>query len=144
VMRQRASLSRTLALSSALLIGSNDAAAESSPVKYPRVIATVPDAFRGSWDEQIGDRCEGREPRYMLFARQFWEFEVDSNIRRVRLLDPSTIEIVAVTDPDEAGSADRFTITFRLADRGRGLIHPGNPRMIFRRCPHGSRDARPG
>jgi len=111
------------------------ATAANAAGRYPFALNHVPQAFRGSWDEKTDDRCEGREPRYMLVARQFWEFEVDSDIRRVRMVDPTTIEITAVTDPDIVGTAERFSVRFRIVDHGRGLIHPDNPRMIFRRCP---------
>jgi len=127
-------LSRRLALALVSCAVACSAAAGAAK-QYPRVLANVPLAFRGSWDEKIDDRCAAREARYMLTAKEFWEFEVDSDIRRVRLLDPATLEIVAVTDPDIAGSAERFTLRFRIVDHGRALIHPEDPKMIFRRCP---------
>src|SRR5437773_506602 len=33
---------------------------------YPLFQSTIPKAFRGSWDEIISDKCEGREPRFWL------------------------------------------------------------------------------
>lgn len=117
---------RPLLLLLALLLGADPAAAQrNAPLR------TIPPAFHGGWDETPGG-CQGFEPRFSITARDIWNFEVQWQVRRVRRLSRTQIEI-ATRHVDHEGrlTADRQTWRFRLVDNGRAIAGYGE---TFRRC----------
>ena len=90
------------------------------PAGYPRTVRQVPPAFHGGWDELTD--CAGREPRVTITADGFYDFEVRWQVREVRLLSPTEIDIVTHFDDPERGVTDEEEVwTIRLIDNGRAI-----------------------
>lgn len=100
---------------------------------YPRTVRQVPPAFHGGWDEL--DNCAGREPRFSIAADSVYDFEVSWQVREVRLLSPTEIDIVAVYhDPERGPTNEEAVWTFRLLDNGRAIADRNDGTMEFLRC----------
>lgn len=120
-------------LAIAVLLGVEAAAAGQQPAGYPRTVREVPPAFHGGWDEL--DNCAGREPRFTIDATIFHNFEVEWQVREVRMLSPTEIDIVTLLYDPELGLTDEeSTWAIRLVDSGRAIAerHGGTPEFL--RC----------
>jgi hypothetical protein len=96
-----------------------------------QTLREIPPAFRGGWDE-TANGCAGFEPRFSITARSVRNFEVQWQVRRVRRLSRTRIEVVARhVDHDGRVTAGRRTWRFRLVDNGRAIAGSG---VTFRRC----------
>lgn len=113
-------------------VGESAKASEAN--SYPRFVSTIPVAFRGAWDEIVNDKCLGREPRYALGGTTFENFEIVTDVERVKLVNPSEIEI-NVTGYDTNKNQYNDIIGFRLLDGGRTLTGTEPDSNFYRRCP---------
>ncbi|WP_156681101.1 hypothetical protein [Sphingomonas profundi] len=101
---------------------------------YPRFASVVPTAFRGSWDEIVSDRCAGREARYTLTATTFRNFEVNTDVEKVKVISKNQIEL-SVTGYDEGNNQFNDKIGFRLLDNGKTLSGDKEDSNLYRKCP---------
>lgn len=109
-------------------------ASPSAAEAYPKYSSTIPAAFRGSWDEIVSDRCEGREARFMIAAKTIANFEVQSDVERVKLYSPTEID-VDLTGYDENKDQYNQTMEFKLVDGGKTLTGRKKGATYFHKCP---------
>jgi hypothetical protein len=102
--------------------------------EYPQYSSTIPKAFWGSWDEIVSDRCEGREARFTLAARTVANFEIESEVSKVKFYGPNEID-VKVTGYDDNKNQYNDTWEFKLVDGGRTLTGRKKGTSFFRKCP---------
>lgn len=100
---------------------------------YPRDMTSIPQKFRGRWDEETDDGCAERESRFGLFARTLTEFEVTWKVKKVRLHGPNEIELFVTTE-DEDGKPISGTWGFILLPDGSGLTDRPAGEYTYRRC----------
>lgn len=104
-----------------------------APAAYPQTLREVPAAFRGGWDEI--DDCSEREPRFSITATSFYNFEVRWQVREVRMLSPTEIDIVTLhDDPDRGVTGEEEIWTIRLVDGGRAITGRNGGTPDFPRC----------
>jgi hypothetical protein len=101
---------------------------------YPRFVSSIPTGFRGAWDEIVTDKCFGREVRYKLNATTLENFEVVTDVERVKLVSPTEIEVY-VTGYDSDKNQFNDKIGFRLVDGGKTLRGTWPESNYYRRCP---------
>lgn len=99
---------------------------------YPKFVSTVPKAFQGAWDEMVQDKCEAREPRFMIDQKDFYNFEVAWDVTKVKLYSPTEMDLYTTTK-DENGNQVNEVWGFKLSDADTlGARKPGG--SFFRRC----------
>jgi hypothetical protein len=100
---------------------------------YPRVVRDIPPPFRGAWDELVADGCLGREARFQLNAREFFNFEVPFEVLKVTLRSPKVIDVQTRLEPEFGGPEDD-TWTFRLVKGGNALSAIDGKRPYYGFC----------
>lgn len=93
------------------------------------MVAEVPVAFRGGWDELSNGSCADREPRYSIGARRVSYFETPSRIERITTHGPNRITLhLVVFDIDTGrdmrnaqGQLERDTWRLQLVDNGAAI-----------------------
>jgi hypothetical protein len=112
----------------------NSAPSEQVPTAYPQYVSTIPEAFRGSWDEMIADKCYARETRFTFGKRTFANFEVQWEVTKVKLYSPTEMDLYLTTKDENASQVDDV-LEFKLVDGGETLTgrRPGSD--FFKRCP---------
>lgn len=99
---------------------------------YPKFVSSVPAAFQGAWDEMVQDKCEAREPRFVIDAKEFYNFEVAWDVTQVKLYSPTEMDLHTTTK-DENGAQVNEVWEFKLTDKDTlGGRKPGG--SFFRRC----------
>jgi hypothetical protein len=101
---------------------------------YPQFESAVPKNFRGRWDEITQDRCEGREARFYIGDREFYNFEVIWDVTKVKLYSSTEMDLYTTTK-DENGNQVEEVWEFKLADGGKSLTSRKAGGTYFRRCP---------
>jgi hypothetical protein len=98
-----------------------------------QILNQVPAPFRGGWDEI--DDCSQREPRFSITATSLYNFEVRWQVRQVRMISPTRIDIVTRFDDPETGlTEEEATWSFRLVDGGRAITAGNGAPPRFLRC----------
>lgn len=103
-------------------------------VVYPQFTSTVPKAFRGSWDEMIADKCEGREARFNFGARNFDNFEMAWEVTNVKLYSPTEMDMSTTMKDENASQVDQVW-QFKLVDGGRTLTGRRASAEFYKKCP---------
>lgn len=104
-------------------------------VSYPQFVSSVPKAFQGRWDEMTQDGCEGREARFAIEPAQFFNFEVQWDVTKVKLYSANEADIHTTTK-DESGNQIDEIWEFKTIDKGRSLTSRKSGGPFFRRCPN--------
>jgi hypothetical protein len=115
-----------------LSAAANAPAPRASPTGYPHFVSSIPQAFRGRWDELVQDGCRGREARFDLDVTKFYNFEVEWDVTNVKLYSATEMDLYT-TFKDEDGGQQNEVWEFKLADGALTGRKPGT--AFFRRCP---------
>lgn len=99
---------------------------------FPQTVSSVPLPFRGEWDEITQDDCAHREPRFIIEAAKFYNFEVEWDVTKVVLLSDNEVDIHTSTLDD--GRQYDEVWEFRLVDKGKALTSRNAGGSYFRRC----------
>ena len=99
-----------------------------------RASKIIPAAFRGRWDDDLSDGCDGREAALTVTAQgdAVYAYEVESTVMKVDVHSFSAAD-VSVTGLDEEGKRYSDVYKLRLAANGRALTV--NNDSVLKRCP---------
>ena len=101
---------------------------------YPQFVSTIPIAFRGRWDEIVTDKCADREARFYITATTVANFEVQSDVSKVKLYSPTEADI-SITGYDEDKNQYNDTMTLKVIDGGKTLTDRKGGTTMFHNCP---------
>lgn len=101
---------------------------------YPQFVSTIPIAFRGRWDEIVTDKCADREARFYITATTVANFEVQSDVSKVKLYSPTEADI-SITGYDDDKNQYNDTMTLKVIDSGKTLTGRKGGTTMFHKCP---------
>lgn len=102
---------------------------------------TIPEAFRGEWNEEI-DRCADLESgtRVVVRARSIVYFEEGDEVHSVTRLGPDTIRISATFETYDGSEPLTRTLTLSEAGEILTLTNSDGASSVNERCPQGDPD----
>lgn len=81
----------------------------------------------------MSDNCAGREARFSITASKVFNFEVESDVARVKVFAPNEGEI-SITGTDDDGTQYNDAMKLTIIDGGRILKFVGSD-TLYRKCP---------